>query len=115
MTQFIPPESLTDPDYKRLLQQCIHCGLCLPACPTYAVFGTEMDAPRGRIALMRAASDGRIGLEGAFEEHISLCLSCRACETPVLLAYSMGRSLRPPALRWRKPTRPAYSNVLYAG
>ena len=81
MTQLIPPESLTDPDYKRLLQQCIHCGLCLPACPTYAVFGTEMDAPRGRIALMRAASEGRIGLDGAFEEHISLCLSCRACET----------------------------------
>ncbi len=81
MTQLIPPDSLTDPNYKRLLQQCIHCGLCLPACPTYAVFGTEMDAPRGRIALMRAASEGRIGLDGAFEEHISLCLSCRACET----------------------------------
>ncbi len=81
MSQHISSQLLTDPDYKRLLQQCIHCGLCLPACPTYAVFGTEMDAPRGRIALMRAASDGRIGLEGAFEEHISLCLSCRACET----------------------------------
>src|SRR5713101_1569347 len=81
MTQLIPPASLTDPHFKRLLQQCIHCGLCVPACPTYAVFGTEMDAPRGRIALMRAASEGRIGLEGAFEEHISLCLSCRACET----------------------------------
>ncbi len=81
MTQFIPPTSLTDPNYQRLLQQCVHCGLCLPACPTYAVFGTEMDAPRGRIALMRVASQGRIGLDGAFEEHISLCLSCRACET----------------------------------
>ena len=82
MSQLIPPASLTDPNYKRMLQQCIHCGLCLPACPTYAVFGTEMDAPRGRIALMRAASEGRIGLnDSAFEEHISLCLSCRACET----------------------------------
>ena len=82
MSQLIPPASLTDPNYKRMLQQCIHCGLCLPACPTYAVFGTEMDAPRGRIALMRAASEGRIGLnDSALEEHISLCLSCRACET----------------------------------
>jgi glycolate oxidase iron-sulfur subunit len=81
MSQLIPSTSLTDPNYKRMLQQCVHCGLCLPACPTYAVFGTEMDAPRGRIALMRVASEGRIALEGAFEEHISLCLSCRACET----------------------------------
>src|SRR5260370_3916794 len=81
MTQLIPPASLTDPHFKQLLQQCIHCGLCLPACPTYAVFGTEMDAPRGRIALMRAASDGRIGLGGAFEEHISLYLRCLTYET----------------------------------
>ena len=81
MSQHISPQLLIDPGYKRLLQQCIHCGLCLPACPTYAVFGTEMDAPRGRIALMSAASNGRIGLSGAFQEHISLCLSCRACET----------------------------------
>src|SRR2546421_2172782 len=62
MSQHISPQLLIDPDYKRLLQQCIHCGLCLPACPTYSVFGTEMDAPRGRIALMSAASNGRIGL-----------------------------------------------------
>ncbi len=75
------PASLDNPEFKRLLRQCIHCGLCLPACPTYQVFGTEMDAPRGRIALMRAAADGRIGLDGPFQEHITLCLACRACET----------------------------------
>ena len=71
---------ITSPQFKSLLNQCVHCGLCLPACPTYAVFGTEMDAPRGRIALMRAASDGRIELDGVFRAHISLCLACRACE-----------------------------------
>lgn len=75
------PPPLSTPRFKALLQQCIHCGLCLPACPTYAVFGTETDAPRGRIAFMRAAAEGRISLDGAFQQHISLCLACRACET----------------------------------
>ncbi len=72
---------LDAPDFRRKLDQCIHCGLCLSACPTYAVNQLEMDSPRGRIALMRGAADGRIGLAGAFQEHIDLCLGCRACET----------------------------------
>ncbi len=72
---------LDQPDVRRKLDQCIHCGLCLPACPTYSVLQLEMDSPRGRIALMRAVADGRIGLEGAFQAHIDLCLGCRACET----------------------------------
>jgi len=75
---------LGDPAFKRLINQCIHCGLCLPACPTYAVNGAEMDAPRGRIALMRAAAEGRVGLEDlqyGFAQHIDLCLSCLACQT----------------------------------
>ena len=75
---------LQTPDYQCKLAQCIHCGLCLQACPTYAVFGSEMDAPRGRIALMRAASQGRIGLadfKDVFTRHINLCLVCRSCET----------------------------------
>jgi glycolate oxidase iron-sulfur subunit len=74
-------ELLNQPDFRRRLDQCIHCGLCLPACPTYAVNQLETDSPRGRIALMRAAAEGRIELEGAFEEHVELCLGCRACET----------------------------------
>lgn len=81
MSQLLPPESFTTPRFQQLLKQCIHCGMCLPACPTYGVFHTEMDNPRGRIALMRAASEGRIGLDGPFREHIDLCLGCRSCET----------------------------------
>jgi glycolate oxidase iron-sulfur subunit len=74
-------ERLSSPETQKLLDQCIHCGLCLPACPTYALARTEMEGPRGRIALIRAASQGEIGLGGAFQTHLELCLGCRACET----------------------------------
>ncbi len=83
MNEAVLPE-LADPRFKSLVNQCIHCGLCLQACPTYEVFGTEMDAPRGRISLMRAASEGRIGpddLGETFARHINLCLSCLSCQT----------------------------------
>ncbi len=66
---------------KRLLNECIHCGFCLPACPTYMENGKEMDSPRGRLHLMGAAVEGRTNLDSAFEEHMKLCLVCRACET----------------------------------
>jgi glycolate oxidase iron-sulfur subunit len=77
----VTPPALNNNHIRDLMGQCIHCGLCLSACPTYSVFHTEMDSPRGRIALINAAADGRIDLDGPFEEHIELCLGCRACET----------------------------------
>ena len=107
MGEPIYPE-LGTPAFKTLVNQCIHCGLCLQACPTYAVFGTEMDAPRGRIVLMRAASEGRIRLDDldSLTRHMSLCLACLACQTacPSGVKYSsLIETTRVTIERHRKP------------
>lgn len=60
---------------------CVHCGLCLNACPTYVELGTEMDSPRGRIYLMRQLEEGTVPLTADVARHLDLCLGCRACET----------------------------------
>src|SRR5512139_3073377 len=73
-------DALDPPEMEKILD-CVHCGFCLPTCPTYLVLGNEMDSPRGRIYLMRAAAEGRVGISETFVKHMNLCLVCRACET----------------------------------
>ena len=60
---------------------CVHCGLCLSACPTYLATGRETSSPRGRVYLMRGAAEGQVSLTGLLAEEAHLCLGCRACET----------------------------------
>ena len=62
------------------VQACVHCGFCLPTCPTYQVMGEEMDSPRGRITLMKSVLEGALPLENALP-HLDACLGCLACET----------------------------------
>ncbi len=72
--------SSESPAYARTLD-CVHCGLCLPACPTHRVLGIEADSPRGRIYLMRAFDEGRVEDPEAIRPFLDRCLDCRACET----------------------------------
>ena len=65
-------------DYS-VLQQCIHCGMCLPTCPTYDETKLERNGPRGRIALMRSIADGRLKVTRAFGQELYFCLGCLAC------------------------------------
>src|ERR671930_1680433 len=72
---------LADPATINAIRSCVHCGICLPACPTYRTLGEEMDSPRGRVYLMRAVAEGRLGITDTYTRHLDLCLGCRACET----------------------------------
>ena len=75
-----------------LLQRCVHCGFCLPTCPTYAVLGVEMDSPRGRIRLMETVWQGRVDVTSdPFERHMYGCLDCRACETACPSGVEFGK------------------------
>jgi glycolate oxidase iron-sulfur subunit len=74
------PSLLAKLDYS-VLQQCMHCGMCLPTCPTYDETKRERNSPRGRISLMRAVADGELQASRAFAEEMYYCLGCLACET----------------------------------
>jgi len=63
------------------ITNCMHCGLCLPVCPTFSLTGLEKSSPRGRIRLMKAVADGDIELTDGFVDEMNFCLDCQACET----------------------------------
>jgi len=89
---------------------CVHCGFCLPACPTYDVLGTEMDGPRGRLHLMDALQSGRAQPTPALLRHLDTCLGCRACESACPSGVAYGERLE----ETRASTRDA-SRGVFAG
>ena len=99
---------------ERVIGTCLHCGLCLPACPTYELTTDERSSPRGRIRLIRSTLDGTLEPGRAFADEMNFCLDCRACETACpagvrygeLVTYarelSAARKLEPAGVRLRK-------------
>jgi glycolate oxidase iron-sulfur subunit len=73
------------------LAQCVHCGLCLPNCPTYLVTGNEAESPRGRIHLIQSLNEGRIEPNDSYRQHLELCLVCRNCESVCPSGVPFGR------------------------
>jgi glycolate oxidase iron-sulfur subunit len=106
-------EIATDKPRQVDLDRCVHCGLCLNACPTYRVLGVEMDSPRGRIYQMaQVAAGAPVG--PSYVEHIELCLACRGCETACPSGVQYGKlveaaraeieaaTVRPLGARWMR-------------
>jgi glycolate oxidase iron-sulfur subunit len=78
-----PPSAFRGVDMPKddILVNCMHCGLCLPTCPTYALTGLERSSPRGRIRLIKAVADGELPISDSFIAEMEFCLDCQACET----------------------------------
>jgi glycolate oxidase iron-sulfur subunit len=77
----VNPFDANHPPDRALIDTCVHCGFCLPSCPTYVLWGEEMDSPRGRIYLMSAGLEGRTAMTARFVRHFDACLGCMACVT----------------------------------
>lgn len=101
------------------LDRCVHCGLCLNACPTYRELGVEMDSPRGRVYQMVQVATGAAAISDSYIEHIDCCLACRGCETACPSGVQYGRlveAARAQIEQVRKPgvTARIIRNIVFA-
>jgi glycolate oxidase iron-sulfur subunit len=93
------------------LDKCVHCGLCLNACPTYRELGVEMDSPRGRIYQMNQVADGA-PITPSYVNHLELCLACRGCETACPSGVPYGRMIEAARAQIEHQRKPSFWNRL---
>ena len=96
------------------LYRCVHCGLCLSACPTYTELGVETESPRGRIAYMKAVKEGRMGISQRVASHWELCLQCRACEAVCPSGVPFGRIMEYSRSQLRRSGKGSWTRNLAA-
>src|SRR5271165_1542894 len=96
-----------------VINKCVHCGFCLATCPTYALWGEEMDSPRGRIYLMKLGLDGQVSLDPTFVGHMDNCLGCMACVTACPSGVKYDRLIEATRAQIeRKHSRPMFEGLL---
>src|SRR4029077_13610784 len=96
------------PPSREIIDQCVHCGFCLPVCPTYALWNEEMDSPRGRIYLMKMAAEGKAAINSQWVGHFDTCLGCMACMTACPSGVDYGKLIEATRAQIeRKPVRSA--------
>ena len=105
-------DALDAPETLAGIRSCVHCGICLPQCPTYRVLGQEMDSPRGRVYMMRAVAEKRLDITDGFRRHLDLCLGCRACETACPAGVPFGALLETSRAEIERRGRPWRDRLL---
>src|ERR1700748_2398723 len=102
----------TPPD-PAVMDKCVHCGFCLPACPTYVLWGEEMDSPRGRIYMIKKAAEGQAPLDERFRLHMDNCLGCMACMTACPSGVQYNKLIEPTRAQIERNLPRTLSESLY--
>jgi glycolate oxidase iron-sulfur subunit len=101
-----------NPPAAELYNKCVHCGFCLPTCPTYALWGEEMDSPRGRIYLMKLGNEGKARLTDTYVRHFDQCLGCMACITSCPSGVQYGKLIEATRAQLERQYRRSPAEVL---
>jgi len=101
------------PPEKEHLDECVHCGFCLPACPTYVLWGDEMDSPRGRIYMIKKATEGDAPLDHRFQQHMDNCLGCMACITACPSGVEYNKLIEPTRAQMERNIPRSLTDILF--